>query len=648
MATAVQRPLKGSRISTFYPVKNLPALSTLDSAFQLQEFISLTIRLNIHDVQAIVSIPDSRNNAEGGGSDDSTSALADEPDGDKEARNEFAVDEACWIYEQLRYACILRFDKLIRTWSMLPRRLAQDLSHPLITMLQQECTRATCPEMKAGEWMYLCVAHGNDGAMEVSRIPFIDERPSSDGRCSNAAPSTTFYTPWTVQLRFSIHHERSLHGMCHMSIRLTFSACFETSLRRINIPAPSHRHFGSLARRLGRIFAHAYFHHREVFEQAEAESSLYARFLALTFKFDLVPAEFLIIPTQSGMSDEPEPPRLLAAAVDPMHQSGSDDENDDRGRGTHRGLGMDILGGIDRNPSPRKGRNRTGTMIFSEALIMADELSKGGSPSPERGSGVQMPTASTEMHESESDFVHVDVSSHEEKEEEHHDEDGHEGHLDLPGEKKKSDFGMRAPLPDEEEEDEKSDFGLRDPLSDEEEEDKSDFGMRDPLSDSDEEEEKSDFGMRDRVSPVSDEEEDEGEDEDEGEGEGEGEGEKSEFGMDDPLEEDEEHVLAVSEMHAHVEAIQDHNAPEQDVTDDAEDSVAEDADEVPEHEVTSAHKTSTTTIIELPPAEEADAQEEDLTEAVVEPQYEEDDSADAQEVAEQIALNEPHDQPAAT
>jgi hypothetical protein len=34
-------------------------------------------------------------------------------------------------------------------------------------MLQQECTRVTCPEMKAGEWLYLCVAHGNDGAMEV-------------------------------------------------------------------------------------------------------------------------------------------------------------------------------------------------------------------------------------------------------------------------------------------------------------------------------------------------------------------------------------------------------------------------------------------------------------------------------------------------
>jgi len=369
---------------------------------------------------------------------------------------------------------------------------------------------------------------------------------------------------------------------------------------RINIPSPSHRHFGSLARRLGRIFAHAYFHHREVFEQAEAESSLYARFLALTFKFDLVPAEFLIIPTQSGISDEPEPPRLLAAAVDPHYQSGSDDENDDRGRGTHRGLGMDILGGIDRNPSPRKGRNRTGTMIFSEALIMADELSKGGgSPSPERGSGVQIPTTSTEMHESEGDFVHVDVSSRGEKEEEHHEEEEHESHLDLPAEGEISDFGMSEPLSDEEEEEEKSDFGISDPLSDEEEEEKSDFGM------------------------------------------------------DDPLEEDEEHVLTLSEMHTHVEAIQDHHGPEQDVTDDAEDSVAEDADEAPEHDVTSAHETSGTTIIELPPAEdidalEEDAQEEDLTEAVVEPQYEEDDSADAQEVAEQIALDEPHDQPAAT
>ena len=48
------------------------------------------------------------------------------------------------------------------------------------------------------------------------------------------------------------------------------------------IPATSNRHLHSLARRLGRIFAHAFFHHREIFERTEAETSLYARFLALT------------------------------------------------------------------------------------------------------------------------------------------------------------------------------------------------------------------------------------------------------------------------------------------------------------------------------------------------------------------------------
>src|SRR5258708_37058209 len=116
MATAFQRPLKGSRISTFYPIKSVPALSTLDSAFQLQEFISLTIRSDIHDVSAIISVPDSRNNTEGGGPDDSSVVLTEDSDGDRDTKSEFAVDEACWIYEQLRYAqlpCLRLSSKLI-------------------------------------------------------------------------------------------------------------------------------------------------------------------------------------------------------------------------------------------------------------------------------------------------------------------------------------------------------------------------------------------------------------------------------------------------------------------------------------------------------------------------------------------------------
>lgn len=56
---------------------------------------------------------------------------------------------------------------------------------------------------------------------------------------------------------------------------------------RIAIPSSSVKHFASLARRLSRIFAHAYFHHREIFEHAEAENALYERYAPL------LPALFL-------------------------------------------------------------------------------------------------------------------------------------------------------------------------------------------------------------------------------------------------------------------------------------------------------------------------------------------------------------------
>ena len=104
MAAVIQRPLRGSRISTFYPVKNLPSLSSLDSAFQLQEYISLLIRLDVHDVDAIVSLPgtsasdkDKEEGADG--------AKEDDKDADK-GKNDVTVDQACWIYEQLRCADI--------------------------------------------------------------------------------------------------------------------------------------------------------------------------------------------------------------------------------------------------------------------------------------------------------------------------------------------------------------------------------------------------------------------------------------------------------------------------------------------------------------------------------------------------------------
>ncbi|KAL4068557.1 Mob1/phocein [Scleroderma yunnanense] len=344
------RPYRGSRVSTFYPVKSVPPLSSLDSAFQLQEYISLLIRLDVHDVDTIVSLPGKASHKD---ADENTSDISENDvkrTEDSDRKGETSVDRGCWIYEQLR-------------------RLAQDLSHPLITSLQQECTRSSCPQMKAGEWLYLCVAHGNGGALEqCCAIDYI------------------------------------LHTLDNATALLNSPRAFPS---RLSIPQTSYCHFSLLARRLGRIFAHAYFHHREAFQQAEAESSLYARFLKLTSLYDLVPPEFLVIPERAiqpdGRSQEGdiEPPRLLAAGIhpekdipsdgDPVEQPYSTGSLDRRAQNPSYIEGASSAG----SESPRKiGRSRTDTMVFNEALIVAEGLAKGepgneAESSPEGASIVQ-------------------------------------------------------------------------------------------------------------------------------------------------------------------------------------------------------------------------------------------------------------------
>ena len=100
----IQRPLKGSRLSSFYPVKNLPSLSSLDSAFQLQEYISLLIRLDVHDVHKIVSLPGKPANTQDTGTP-LEELKNEEKESDKDGKSDVTVDEPCWIYEQLRSVC---------------------------------------------------------------------------------------------------------------------------------------------------------------------------------------------------------------------------------------------------------------------------------------------------------------------------------------------------------------------------------------------------------------------------------------------------------------------------------------------------------------------------------------------------------------
>ncbi|KAI9636416.1 Mob1/phocein, partial [Dioszegia hungarica] len=185
-------------------------LSAIDGPFQLAEYLALKIRADPHDVAGLVEVP-----AEGR-----------------------STDRDVWIYEHLS------------------RRLPIDLT-PLVSQLLSHCTKESCPEMKADQWQYLCVAHGSGVSEECSAIDYI------------------------------------LHTLDSATAILNSTKNFPS---RMSIPPGSLSHFPSLSRRLSRIFSHAYFHHREQFLISESETSLYARFVALCEAYGLVGKELLIIP----------------------------------------------------------------------------------------------------------------------------------------------------------------------------------------------------------------------------------------------------------------------------------------------------------------------------------------------------------------
>ncbi|KAI9304644.1 Mob1/phocein [Cunninghamella echinulata] len=153
-----------------------------------------------------------------------------------------SVDKQVWQYEHLRQVCL-------------------ELNL-LVVALEHECTKEICPEMKADGWLYLCAAHPS-----TQTCPAID---------------------------YIIH---TLDGATNL---LNNSKYFPS---RISIPEPSLKHFQSIARRLYRIFAHAYFHHREIYEFYENETSLYSRFLLLSRTYNLVPPELISIPDNEDDDD---------------------------------------------------------------------------------------------------------------------------------------------------------------------------------------------------------------------------------------------------------------------------------------------------------------------------------------------------------
>jgi len=150
-------------------------------------------------------------------------------------------DEGIWKYEHLRQFCM-------------------ELN-ALAVKLQNECNPDQCAQMTATEqWIFLCAAHKNP--KECTAIEYT--RHTLDGAA--CLLNSSKYFPSRVSIK-------------------------ESSVAKL----------GSVCRRVYRIFSHAYYHHRQLFDEVENETHLCKRFTVFVQKYNLMSKEHLIVPILEGM-----------------------------------------------------------------------------------------------------------------------------------------------------------------------------------------------------------------------------------------------------------------------------------------------------------------------------------------------------------
>lgn len=135
------------------------------------------------------------------------------------------------------------------------------------------CSAQTCPEMRASEWQYLCAVH--DPPKSCCAI---------DYSCHTLDWATNILTsPKYFPSRLTLGSEAG------------------------GGPQASMRHLTNIFRRLYRIFAHAWFQHREVFWQVEGHDGLYIFFKTVCDLYSLIPEDNYTVPAEAEGADPVQP-----------------------------------------------------------------------------------------------------------------------------------------------------------------------------------------------------------------------------------------------------------------------------------------------------------------------------------------------------
>lgn len=157
------------------------------------------------------------------------------------------VDKTLWLYELCRF-------------------LTQKVNSIIVALFSDTppCSSITCPEMRASEWQYLCAVH--DPPKSCCAIDY----------CCHTLD-------WAAN---------TLTSPKHFPSRLALGTDQSTQHSQI-------RQLTNIFRRVYRIFAHAWFQHREMFWKVEGDTGLYILFKTVCDVYGLIPEDNYTIPPEA-------------------------------------------------------------------------------------------------------------------------------------------------------------------------------------------------------------------------------------------------------------------------------------------------------------------------------------------------------------
>ena len=232
-ANGSRRIRPGTKAADMNEGPPLVELSDIDSAFQLTEHLKALHHHYTHPADANTTQPITRSAA---------SFLAAAPPN---------TDRAIWLYELCRF-------------------LVQGINTIMISLFADNppCSSATCPEMRASEWQYLCAVH--DPPKSCCAIDY----------CCHTLDwaANTLTSPKHFPSRLAFGSDGASGGVSrqHQEKQLT-----------------------NIFRRVYRIFAHAWFQHRDAFWRIEGRTGLYVLFKTICDTYALIPEDNYTVPPEA-------------------------------------------------------------------------------------------------------------------------------------------------------------------------------------------------------------------------------------------------------------------------------------------------------------------------------------------------------------